>query len=134
MSKKTPTQYERHLAKQAARSQAFRDRAKASGRPSPAQVDRAIVEASQRVWEGWIRRVTKNDPNPDAMRAASAQPISLYRVADKAVAILVERKRANKELAAKMVMARLAPRPAFTIKVSKATNPLTLETSGTRTA
>jgi hypothetical protein len=118
------SRWDQHLERAAARSQAHRDRAKAIGRPTPGQVDRAIAEACHVTWAKNIKFIVGDNQDPDALRDATSAPINIWKIADRAVQILVERKRASKVEAGKMVMARLSPRPAFTVRVAKANPPM----------
>ncbi|MGA0530823.1 hypothetical protein [Hansschlegelia sp. KR7-227] len=96
------------------RSQAYRDVAKTVGRPLPSAVDRAIATAVGEVWRTKIAGIVGLDR--DAQSAASAEPISLHRVAERAVAILVAKQgrkqgvTVDPKVIGRAVMQRLRPR------------------------
>ncbi|MDR4305890.1 hypothetical protein IHQ68_04520 [Chelatococcus sambhunathii] len=100
--------YAAHLERDRARSAATRERHRAAGVPNPAAVDRAISEAFRDVWRTTIA-ANATDDTQAAKRAASAKPISPWRVVDRAVELLVARKGADRDAAARMVTVRLVP-------------------------
>lgn len=100
--------YAVHLERDRARAAATRERHRAAGVPNPAAVDRAISEAFRDVWRLSIA-ANAADETQAAKRAATAKPVSPWRIIDRAVELLIARKGADRDAAARMVTARLVP-------------------------
>jgi len=98
--------YEAALERDRLRAAAYRQKAKLSGRPNPAAVDRAIVEALQRVMN---EAVSAAGPDRAAIEEALKRPVRLDRIGGYAVEILAKRKHADKAEAIRMVRRRLFP-------------------------
>lgn len=98
--------YDAALERDRLRAAAYRQRAKQTGRPNPAAVDRAIVEALQRVM---VQAVAGAGSDRASIEEALRRPISLREVGGLAVEVLYKRKHADKAEAIKMVRRRLFP-------------------------
>jgi hypothetical protein len=121
---RTDSPWDRHLARDRARSAEKRKVAKETGRPSPYQVAVAIADATRLVWAANVDKLGGPD-DPVTRRAALGEPIPLDRIAERAVDILVTEKRADRAIAGRMVIARIRPKAAPPIRVPKAAEPLT---------
>ncbi|MFC3692119.1 hypothetical protein [Chenggangzhangella methanolivorans] len=90
----------------AARSQAYRDRAKVLKRPNPTQVDRAIIIALQTIWAETYAEARREGLDK---REALQRPVSLARIGSAAVSHLTRLERADPQEATAMVSRRLRP-------------------------
>ncbi len=124
MTKKhAETNWDRHLARDRARSAENRRKAKEAGRPSPYQIAVAIADATQQIWSANVLKIAGAD-DPVTRRTAIGEPIALDRIAERAVEILVTEKRADRTVAGKLVIARIRPKASPPLRVPKADEPL----------
>lgn len=123
MTKKLHDPWTHHLAKDRERSAARRRAGREAGRPSSHQINAALAEALATVWAANVDRRAAS-AEIEHRREAIAIPVALDRVVEAAISILVARKRCDREIAGKAVIARVRPTASRPLRVPKAGEPL----------